>query len=127
MGSYMKMYQFQDPAEDMGGSSMADFYLASDVDAWIKRMMLDTEESNLQALHDRIAELEQQLAQANDAAAKGDLARANAGGMEMRIQELEKALRSVRTELESNAGLRNEYQDWADTFAMIDIALMVSE
>lgn len=60
-------------------------YDASDVDAWIKRMMLDTEESNLQALHDRIAELEQQLAQANDAAAKGDLARANAGGMEMRI------------------------------------------
>lgn len=36
-------------------------YDASDVDAWIKRMMLDTEESNLQALHDRIAELEHQL------------------------------------------------------------------
>lgn len=37
----------------------------------------------------RIAELEQQLAMANDAAAKGDLARANAGGMEMRIHRLE--------------------------------------
>lgn len=43
----------------------------------------------------RIAELEQQLALALDAAAKGDLARANAGGMEMRIQELEKALRAM--------------------------------
>ena len=36
-------------------------YLASEVDAWIKKMMVDTEESNLQALHDHIAELEKAL------------------------------------------------------------------
>ena len=43
----------------------------------------------------RIAELEQQLAMANDAAAKGDLARANAAGMDMQIQELKIALRDL--------------------------------
>lgn len=46
-------------------------------------------ESRLDGLNTRIAELERDLALANDAAAKGDLARANAGGMEMRIKELE--------------------------------------
>lgn len=70
-------------------------YRASDVDDWIKKMMLDTEESNLEALYARIAELERDIVLANDAAAKGDLARANAGGMEMRIKELEETLREA--------------------------------
>lgn len=50
----------------------------------------------------RIAELEQQLAYANDAAAKGDLARANAGGMQMTIAQLEKALRAASRWLHRN-------------------------
>lgn len=53
-----------------------DWYSADDVDA-------------------RIAELERRLTFAEDAAAKGELARQNAGGMEMRISELEKALRWI--------------------------------
>lgn len=40
----------------------------------------------------RINELERDLLFANDAIAKGDLARQNAGGMEIRIQELEREL-----------------------------------
>lgn len=64
----------------------------------------------------RIAELEQQLEMRKEAI------NAQFKLME-RVKKLEKALRDVRTELETNAGLRNEYQDWADTFAIIDSVL----
>lgn len=46
----------------------------------------------------RVAELERDLLFANDAAAKGDLARANAGGMELRIAELEMELLESQAE-----------------------------
>lgn len=55
----------------------------------------------------RIAELEKQLAMANDAAAKGDLARQNAGGMEMRISELEEHVRLLRSQLHGIINLKD--------------------
>ncbi len=48
------------------------------------------------ALVSAFASLEAENAYANDAAAKGELARANAAGMEMRIAELEAQLESAR-------------------------------
>ena len=54
------------------------------------------------ALHKRIAALESQLAMANDAAAKGDRARHDAGGMEMRIKELEAQLADIRKQAEDS-------------------------
>lgn len=52
----------------------------------------------------RIESLEQQLTFANDAATKGDLARQNAGDMELRIQELEAAILDMSAAL--NGGLK---------------------
>lgn len=51
---------------------------------------------------ERIAALESQLAMANDAAAKGDRARHDAGGMEMRIKELEAQLADIRKQAEDS-------------------------
>lgn len=54
----------------------------------------------------RIAELERQLAFANDTAAKGELARTEAAGMQERIQELEKLAAKWSDEI---AVVYNEY------------------
>ncbi len=75
-----------DDARDLENAVTAEIrhvYLSADVDALPVMEIID-------AQRQKIAELEQQLAMATDAAAKGDLARQNAGGMELRIQELEK-------------------------------------
>lgn len=49
----------------------------------------------------RVTEMEQQLAFANDAAAKGDAARALAGGMEMEIAELRSQLEAAKRALQA--------------------------
>lgn len=54
--------------------------------------------SAIEATQARVRELETELLRANDAAAKGDLARANAGGMEMRIAELQADNERLRKE-----------------------------
>lgn len=56
---------------DLEPNDSGECYLASDVDDWIKKMMLDTEESNIQALHTRIAELEKALRPFAQAAVAG--------------------------------------------------------
>lgn len=57
--------------------------------------------SELNAKDARIRELEQDLLLANDAAEKGDAARSNAAGMELRIRELEAALGSLLEEYDA--------------------------
>lgn len=62
----------------------------------------------MRRLHAEVEQLRADLAKANDAAAKGDAARADAGGMEMRIADLERQL-AARAPLsdEQIAGLDN--------------------
>jgi hypothetical protein len=70
-----------------GGTT--EVYLASEVDARIANTVATYSLRNADLEH-RIVELEQQLAMANDAAAKGEKARLEAAGMQEQIAELEK-------------------------------------
>lgn len=74
--------------------------------------------SELATLRERVRELELALALAEDAAAKGEAARRNAGGMEMRIQELEAEREHLcKTLAERNktiAILKEERSRWED-------------
>ncbi len=67
------------------------FYLASEVDAKLDGYQKLTAECGdvIRERNTRIAELARQLAFAEDAAAKGDAARANAGGMEAQIAQMQ--------------------------------------
>jgi hypothetical protein len=57
-------------------------------------------DQRIQSLEEENKALKTKLAYAEDAAAKGDLARQNAGGMEMRIGELEEENKRLREALE---------------------------
>ncbi len=56
--------------------------------AWVKASDYDALAAEAQALREEVAALRAKLAMAEDAAAKGDAARQQCGGMEMEIEEL---------------------------------------
>lgn len=116
----MKLYkvgapQLHEPGEYCAiGKPCLSVYLASEVDA--ARAL---EEGVQMELRERIQELKKQLAFANDAAAKGENARQEAGGMQMRIEELTKALREAAMWVPGGS----EYSDGPPLLKRIDALL----
>jgi hypothetical protein len=68
-----------------------DFWKARLMESW---QALRGQSKGLQRQRRIINRLRKQLAMAEDAAAKGDLARANAAGMQLQINDLEEQLRN---------------------------------